>query len=523
MGTKAYLGLDLGTGEEVREPLAHLGIFGQTRRAGKTTSLRELLRRLDREDQAEYLVFRTGTGEIAFPDAYPSPPFFRARLDWQAVEKMLWTFLSEKPKIYRPIIMRAVRGAHSLEDVHRNIVDAGKKSHVGWVVDRTYELDVYFQEILPWLREHKLETMVYLRGSGGNVVDLEGWPATVQQLVVAATLDSLMAGGKRSHPLVVVLPEARRFIPSDHATPVTPPADFLTSQGAKLNLFMWVDSQSLTGVNQQILRNFALILQGVQSSDLELKRVAKALEVPPKRIRSLKTGDFVLYTADGVRTIHVPLTKEKPLPKNREEDVDAKERKEYETRIKDLETQVKLAQDGQTILERQLQELRVQVKSEHDRAEANARVAAARTVERIKSLPRPNFTTDDGEPEAAAKAAADAERSTEPVDLRLTQELPSLSTTIKRPSIETDEGEMVGRIALLISEGFWDDGAPKKQADAGREFTRRGYGSNFTSGGQSVRLSEAFGKMTVWGFFRREAEGYVLVPGVKKRVKVVEE
>ena len=38
--TNVWLGNDLEAGRTVSEPLGHLAVFGQTRRAGKTTTLR---------------------------------------------------------------------------------------------------------------------------------------------------------------------------------------------------------------------------------------------------------------------------------------------------------------------------------------------------------------------------------------------------------------------------------------------------------------------------------------------------
>jgi hypothetical protein len=331
--TDVWLGEDLATKKEAREQLGHLAVFGLTRRAGKTTTLRTLANRTLQDHNGAVLVFRTGRDDITFPGAYPTTPFFRARLDWHSVESMLWTFLYEKPKVYRPIIMRAVHGAHSLEDVHRAIVDQGEKSKNGWVRDRTYELDEYFQEILPWLKTHSLGTELLL-ARPLNVVEMEGWPVTVQNLVVAATLEHLLekTPKRRLVPLVVLLPEARNFVPSDRATPAKLAADHFSREGAKLNLYLWIDSQSLTGVDQLLLRNFALQLQGVQTSDLEIQRICKAFEVKPKAVHSLKVGDFLLRTENGVRTIHVPL-----VEPTKEKIVDDQERKAYEGRIGDLE------------------------------------------------------------------------------------------------------------------------------------------------------------------------------------------
>jgi hypothetical protein len=509
--TDVWLGQDdTPSHHDIRLPMGHLAVFGQTRRSGKTTTLRTLLGRLENDAGAEYLVFRTGTGEIPFPGAVRSTPHFRPRLDWQAVESMLWTFLSEKPKIYRPIIMRAVRGARTLEDVHRSIVAAGKKSRVGWVVDRTYELDTYFQEILPWLREHQLATEVRLHGRDGNLVDLEHWPRTVQQLVVASTLEFLMAEGKRDHPLVVVLPEAREFIPNDRATPVKLAADRLARMGAKLGLYLWIDSQALTGVDQQILRNFALLLQGVQTSDLEIRRVAKALEISPRLIRALKVGDFVLHTPDGVRAIHVPLVEPKEGA-----NMDEKERTKLEDAISILEQTN--AQQAVRIAE-----LERRVKEESERAEANARAAAKNAVTKIEGAPGPRAlysgADDDGRPLFTDPSTGEDVRTK--ADLHVYTEVPDLTIHVKSVTIEKSEDDHVGRLAILLSEGFFDE--KRSTGPISREYAARGWGSP-TGGNSAKALRDSLQDLCRWGFLREFKGMYGAVAGARDRIRVAKE
>ncbi|HTT74248.1 MAG TPA: hypothetical protein VMG99_08950 [Thermoplasmata archaeon] len=515
--TTIHLGKALNEGHayDVLVPLGHLGVFGQTRRAGKTTTLRTLIHELAATSGADALVFRTGRNEIPFPGARHLVPFFRERLDWHNVETMLWTFLGERPKQYRPLLMQSTRGAHALEDVHAKIVALGKKSPSAWVRDRTLELDQYFQEILPWVRGHKLETTLE-EPDGVGVVDLEGWPLTVQQLVIAATLDRLMEAHPkgRARPLLVVLPEARRFIPSDSLTPVTRAADFFSSQGAKLNLFLWVDSQALTGVNQQILRNFALLLQGVQSSDLEISRICKALDgVKPAMVRKLKVGDFILSTDEGVRTLHIPLVEPK-----KEEIVDEEERAKFEREIAGLRNTVKE-------LERHLQEeltskaeLVRSVAAEHARAEANARAAASNAIVAIKRGPRPgdltrleDATYDTKEPAERTKA-----------DLHVFTETPELTLHVKVVTIEANEDEHIGKLAKLLAEGFFDEKV--STGPIGKEYAARGWENPIAKGGGSGQaLRAALRQLCQYGFMREFNGMFQAVREAKSRIRTVKE
>lgn len=486
MSQKIWLGAD-DTGAQVLEPIGHLAVFGQTRRAGKTTTLRTLIGGLSRDAGASAMVFRTGRGEIHFPGASASTPFFREHLDWQNVEAMLWTHLNEKPKTYRPIIMRAVHGARSLEDVHRNIVSLGKKSKNGWVVDRTYELDTYFQEILPWLRSHQLGSRVELR-DGVSVVELEGWPETVQQLVISSTLNLLLEQGRRRVPLLVVIPEARSFVPDDRATPVRLAADRVARMGAKLNLFLWIDSQSLTGVDQQLLRNFALLLQGVQTSDLEVKRICAAFDngVTPSSVQALRVGDFLLHTESGVRKIHVPLpegAEAAPSPPPTSNDG---------------------ASDRPSGLEEENERLRGRVQDLEETVRSLRDELASRTSERS---PDPAVGTEDDPRER--------------IDLHVTHEVPNLTVHVREVRLEATTEENSGRAALLISQGWFDNRRSVREVI--HEFIAHRWGGTWSGGAGWNNMDRILGKLAEQGFLRAADKGYVAVPEAKARIRTVQE
>lgn len=505
--TEIWLGDDVADRREAREELGHGAVFGLTRKSGKTTTLRTVLHRATSDLGADAIVFRTGGEEIPFPGAERLTPFFRERLDWHSVETMLWTFLSEKNRTYRPLVMKAVHGAKTLEQVHRNAIALGEKSSNGWVKDRTYELDQYFQEIIPWVRGHRLDAELH-EPHGFGVVDLEGWPQTVQQLVVAATLDAVLESHvkRRVRPLFLVLPEARAFIPSDRVTPVTRVADLLTTQGAKRSLFLWIDSQALTGVNQQILRNFALVLQGVQTSDLEITRICKALDgVKPAMVRRLKVGDFIVSTPRGVRTIHVPLVEPKEDPK-----VDEKERRGYGDQIEELTRKV-------ATLEEQLRAAMGRAEREHERAEANARAAAANAVEKIRRAPSPD-QVHAGPEDSGVIPSSVSSRSK--ADVHIFTETPDL--TIHVAVVRRDAGgdEPSGRAALLVATGFFDE--RKSVNEACSEFRARGWGE-WKGGSGWNNMDRMLNKLASEGFLRSVDKGYVVVPEAKRRIRVKEE
>ena len=118
--TAVRLGYEVGSAEAVDVDLKHLGVTGLTQESGKTTTLEALAQR----GNATVLIFRTKRGDIGFSDARRVGPYFRERTDWQFVEGLISAHLHEKARIYRGDLIRMVRGAKSLKDVHANIQKA---------------------------------------------------------------------------------------------------------------------------------------------------------------------------------------------------------------------------------------------------------------------------------------------------------------------------------------------------------------------------------------------------------------
>lgn len=300
---KFHVGFEIGSGSPVEAELHHLAIFGLTQKSGKTTALEAFIHRID--GNSAILVLRTGRGEIGFEGAHRIPFYFRERTDWQFVEGMISAHLQEKAKFYRGDIMRACRGARSLEDVGKHIQAALKKSKEGSFVEKIYtELDQYLSEILPQLRSVSFSSELVL-SKGPQLMDLESVRPSMQQLVISATLDNVM---QFHRDVIVVLPEARDFIPEDRRTPAKMSIENLIRKGAKLGNYLWCDSQSLTGLDLDIMRSVGIWMFGRQNLDREMERSAKAVpngRARPSDIQSLKLGQFFLVQGEEVKKVYV--------------------------------------------------------------------------------------------------------------------------------------------------------------------------------------------------------------------------
>ena len=298
-----HVGYEVGTGEPVDAELHHLAIFGLTQKSGKTTSLEAFVQRIDGD--ASVLVLRTGRGEIGFTGAVEIPLYFRERTDWQFVEGMISAHLQEKAKFYRGDIMRACRGASSLQDVRRHIKLALGKAKEGSFVEKIYtELDQYLSEILPQLESLSFSSDLEL-SPGPQLMDLESVRPSVQQLVISATIDRVMQSRTN---VIVVLPEARDFIPEDRRTPAKLSIENLIRKGAKLGNYLWCDSQSLTGLDLDVMRNVGVWMFGRQNLDREIERSGRSIpgrKTKPAEIQSLKLGQFFLVQGEEVRKVYV--------------------------------------------------------------------------------------------------------------------------------------------------------------------------------------------------------------------------
>jgi hypothetical protein len=506
------VGFEVPSGHRFEVPLQHTAVYGLTRKAGKTTGLEGMISRAG----TTALVFRCGKNDIPFHGARRVRPFFRERYDWRYVERLLWSFLEEKSKVYRTLVMRATQGATSLADVHARIVRAGKTARRAWDQDLLFQLDHFFREILPALSSLRLSTTLDLEPGRVNVMDLEGQSKTVQALLIASALDRLMAQPPEGG-CVVLLPEARNFIPSDTRTPATKSADDFVREGAKLGLYLWIDSQSLTGVDQQIVRNFGLALHGHQTSDIEIRRIVKALGhgIESKDVKQLGLGQFLAEDQDGVRVVYVapawlPLEEAARVATGRmsadqaarqfkstpeESNVDDTERREKDEEIAMLREQLRVATQ--------------RADRERDRAEANAVAAAKNAGARIAAAP----TID--ELERAVEGAVDQKVRT---DLHVDRETPDLTIHVRVVRVEAQGDDLRGRVAQLLADGFFEKQV--MPVDVAKEIIARGGVDYRVNGGQRRRLHTELLWYTNAGFLRRAGPRFQEIPEAKARIRV---
>lgn len=491
------LGFEIGSGKPVDIPLRHMVVAGQTQEAGKTTALEGMIGRSGRRA----LAFVTKRGEGSFAGARIIPPYFREQADWQFVASILEASRGEKLKFERAWIIRASKGARTLAEVQKNVRTALEKAK-GLSADVYLTLDAYLEVVVPeigrvvWAPRVELDT-------GVNAMDLSGLTAEMQHLVIRSSIRWVLEHAEKT---VVVVPEAWKFIPQGRGTPVKLAAEEFIRQAAALGNYLWLDSQDIAGVDKTILKSVPVWVLGVQRETNEVKRTLAQIPGGVKKpdadaIATLGLGEF--YACHGrqisrvyaqplwmeeVRArlvatgkIDIPAAPEKP--RREEHYVTKHEAQKLETENAELKRRV-------AELERKLE-------------------AKPVSGERL-SLGPPDINIPPDYIDAIYPALRDRLAKEAPHLLEVLKVKPELRVQTTRERIEASQATLFGRVAILIAEGFFDDGATASAAWT--ELGARGWST------AKPNVYKECDKLTTLGFLRKVPEGYRSIEGMKVQI-----
>lgn len=568
-----HLGFEVGTGEAVAIPLAHLVVFGQTQAAGKTTTLEGLICRAG----CKAIAFVTKRGEGGFSNAHEIKPYFKERADWGFVQAVLEATVQSKQDFKLPWIMRACEGARTLAAVHRNVKKLMADAK-GMSLDMYYVLDNYLELVIPQIATLPKSDSVDL-ADGLNVMNLDGYSPELQALVIRSVIDWVH---KREHGVVTVIPEAWRFLPQGRRSPVRMAAEELVREGAGLKNFVWIDSQDIAGVDKLPLRAAKTWLIGVQRESNELKRNLDAIPAGMKKpkaaeVTSLKIGQFYACWGDETRRVYVQpawmsdedaraiamgkMTVQSaggppgatvpkrgaaaskgrvqqaapnpaPTPRPTPTDVPSGEsagrsiagaaggsalKPEIPDFRKSGNDEEELDMDRLERLEGLIEGLTKVIAGSVGAAPAQpaTREVPAAVAPAPPAQPAPpavSFSNDDEARYQAFKARLIEELPANPSVLRLVQQRPELLVEVERHELKTDSSTLIGRIAKLIAAKFLDD--TKTSREIFNELQRTGPSVN--NKGLSLNLKSLVAK----GFLTAESDGYRAVSCMK--VNVVE-
>lgn len=277
---------------------------GLTQLSGKTTTLEALIKR----GGFRAVAFRTKIGETGFSEGFIVRPFFTEKSDWQYVESLLEATMRERLKFERSWIIKASKGAKSLEEVYENckkLQASSRDSSLQYGVYTT--LIAYFEIILPQISKIEFSRELILK-DGVNIMDLEKLSDEVQSLVIRSVIDHVLRHEKNT---IVIIPEAWKFLPQDKGNPVKAAAIAFVRQGATNRNFLWIDSQDLAGVDKTVLKQVANWILGLQTERNEVQHtldqipLPNALKPPPEEIMTLKIGHFIVCNPDFTKKIYM--------------------------------------------------------------------------------------------------------------------------------------------------------------------------------------------------------------------------
>lgn len=304
-----HLGYEIGTGRAVEIPLHHLVITGLTQLSGKTTTLEALIQR----SGLRALAFRTKRGELGFEGAHRCRPYFKERSDWQYVAALLEATMKERLKFERSWIIKLCKGTKTLREVYDKLVDlleppeGEKRRRLRGLDESVYTtLRAYLDIVLPQIEAADFTDRLDLE-DGLNVMDLVSLSLEVQSLVIQSVIQHVH---RKMKNVIVVIPEAAKFLPQKRGSPVKVDAELLIREGAAIGNYLWIDTQDIAGVDKTPLKNVDVWILGRQRERNEVKttldHLPEGIQKPrPSDILKLKVGHFYASAADFCVPVYV--------------------------------------------------------------------------------------------------------------------------------------------------------------------------------------------------------------------------
>jgi len=311
MNKKIRLGYEIKTGKQVDVKPSHLIVTGVTQQSGKTTTLESLINR----SGLKAIVFRTKIGEKSFLKGTLIPPFFRDRSDWQFIQGLVEATIKEKLRSFeraKIIQISKKTGGKSLLEFKKKVDERLSEEKVNaFEKDILTNLQAYLEIVLPKLQSINFSNELELV-EGINIIDLERFSrnSEVQSLIIRSVADEVLNKFKN---VVLVIPEAWKFLPQGRGNPCKLIIEEYIRQGATNNNFIWIDSQDMANVDKTPLKQISTWVLGYQSEINEVKHTLDQIPLPkgqkPKtdQIMDLGIGEFYLATRDAtIRTYIQP-------------------------------------------------------------------------------------------------------------------------------------------------------------------------------------------------------------------------
>jgi hypothetical protein len=297
------LGYEIKTGKEVFVSPSHLIVTGITQLSGKTTTLEALIKR----SGLKAIVFKTKIGEKSFTEGTEVAPFFRDRSDYEFVKSLIEAYSKEKLFLEKGTLMRLCKGSSNLIDIKKKVDEAltGKMNAINLEIHT--RLQHYLENLIPQIQYANLSKTLQVY-EGINIMNLERFSEEAQALIIQSVADEVL---KTMNNVIIVIPEAWKFLPQKYNNPCKRVVESFIRQGATNGNYVWIDSQDMAGVDKIPLKQISTWILGYQSERNEVKHTLDEISLPKKskpteeEIMNLKKGHFFLSSYEGVKSVYV--------------------------------------------------------------------------------------------------------------------------------------------------------------------------------------------------------------------------
>lgn len=298
------LGYSIDKAKEVSIKPSHLIVTGVTQLSGKTTTLEALIKR----SGLKAVVFKTKVGEKSFTEGTETAPFFRDRSDYEFVKSLIEAYAKEKMVIEKGTLMQLCKGSASLIEIKKRVDEKLAEGKLRGIKEEIHiRLQHYLENLIPQIQYANLSKTLSIY-EGINIMNLERFSEEAQSLIIQSVADEVL---KTMKDVILVIPEAWKFLPQKYNNPCKRVVESFIRQGATNNNFIWIDSQDMAGVDKIPLKQVSTWILGYQSERNEVKHTLDQISLPKKMkpkeddIMNLRKGHFYLSSYDGVVNVYV--------------------------------------------------------------------------------------------------------------------------------------------------------------------------------------------------------------------------
>ena len=310
MNQTLFVGFEHKSGDEVKVPIFHTLVTGQTQLSGKTTCLKTFAKQLSELDY-KVLIFDTKENKEDYENfGEEIPVSLRESTDALVLLPLLESvFRRRLPTGYYSVLCDITGGTKTFEEVIKKAKEKEKTARSGWVQGACRTLYDLLERLQDQLS--KVETVPHLELPYEiNRMVLNQFPQASQQLFVRnAFEDILHIHNIRTIPM---LDEAYKFIPQKWSSACAKPIQDAITQTAGTDTYVYLSTQFLAPTNKDPLKACAVRLLGTQDHSTEARHT---LDLIPFKgictvddIMTLPLGHYIVTTKKFAKlTYFLPL------------------------------------------------------------------------------------------------------------------------------------------------------------------------------------------------------------------------